>query len=61
MDFCSKKYFQKTELINRKAYSDTLTYNPDLSLKRKLMILHMDSYYRKAFKKYGKIPESQNK
>ncbi len=54
-------YFEATELINRKAYGDTLTYDPDLSLKRKLMIWHMNSYYRKTFKKYGKIPESQNK
>lgn len=46
-------YLEATELLNRHAFNDTLTYAGDLSLRRRLMIWHMQSYYRKIFKKYG--------
>ncbi|BDR55655.1 carboxylate--amine ligase [Xylocopilactobacillus apis] len=47
-------FLEATELINRGSFGDTLTYDQDLSFKRKLMIWHFKSYYRKGFKQYYK-------
>ena len=44
-------YLKASDLIKKGAVADTLSYPKDMSLKRKFMIWHMKSYYRRNFKK----------
>lgn len=44
-------YLQATELINKGAYADTITYEEDLSFMRRLVIKNFNQYYRKNFKR----------